>query len=168
MKLIAALLLAMLPLFAQTTPVTQSREDSLKVLQFNIWQECTCIEGGFDALVQCIDESGADLVFLQEIRNYDGRRFIPRLVEALALKGKHYYAQDSSCDSGVLSLYPIEEDAHPWEGIGSVHRTVVRAGERRIALYSAHLDYTPATCRAGTTATAGKGCPIPWCPQARL
>ena len=146
MKLIAALLLAMLPLFAQTTPVTQSREDSLKVLQFNIWQECTCIEGGFDALVQCIDESGADLVFLQEIRNYDGRRFIPRLVEALALKGKHYYAQDSSCDSGVLSLYPIEEDAHPWEGIGSVHRTVVRAGERRIALYSAHLDYTRYAC----------------------
>ncbi|MGM9790982.1 MAG: exo-alpha-sialidase [Candidatus Cryptobacteroides sp.] len=118
----------------------------MKVLQFNIWQECTCIEGGFDALVQCIDESGADLVFLQEIRNYEGHRFIPRLVEALALKGKHYYALDSSCDSGVLSLLPIEEEARPWEGIGSVHRTVVRAGDRLIALYSAHLDYTRYAC----------------------
>ena len=97
-------------------------------------------------MVQCIDESGADLVFLQEIRNYEGRRFIPRLVEALALKGKRYYATDSSCDSGVLSLYPIEESARPWEGVGSVHRTEVRVGERRLALYSAHLDYTRYAC----------------------
>ncbi len=82
-------------------------EDRIGVLQINVWQEGTCVPGGFDALVDNIIESGADVVFMQEIRNYGGRRFIPRLIEALALRGVTFYGDDPTCDKAAEKVLLI-------------------------------------------------------------
>lgn len=121
-------------------------EDRIGVLQINVWQEGTCVPGGFDALVDNIIESGADVVFMQEIRNYGGRRFIPRLIEALAMRGVTFYGEDTTCDSGVISRFPLAQDGRKWEGCGSVQRVRINAGGHPVALYAAHLDYTNYAC----------------------
>lgn len=102
-KLITVILLILFSLISKG-------EDRIGVLQINVWQEGTCVPGGFDALVDNIIESGADVVFMQEIRNYGGRRFIPRLIEALALRGVTFYGEDTTCDSGVISRFPLAQD----------------------------------------------------------
>ena len=138
-KLITVILLILFSLLAKG-------EDRIGVLQINVWQEGTCVPGGFDALVDNIIESGADVVFMQEIRNYGGRRFIPRLIEALALRGVTFYGEDPTCDSGVISRFPLAQDGRKWEGCGSVQRVRINAGGHPVALYSAHLDYTNYAC----------------------
>ena len=75
----------------------------------NILQEGTVIEGGFGAIVDEIIRSDADIVFLEEIRNYNGIQFVPRLIAALAAKGAEYFAGDSSTDTAVLSKYPLDK-----------------------------------------------------------
>ena len=138
-KLITVILLILFSLISKG-------EDRIGVLQINVWQEGTCVPGGFDALVDNIIESGADVVFMQEIRNYGGRRFIPRLIEALALRGVTFYGEDTTCDSGVISRFPLAQDGRKWEGCGSVQRVRINAGGHPVALYAAHLDYTNYAC----------------------
>ena len=46
------------------------KTETFKVLQFNIWQEGTVVEGGFEALADEIVRSNADFVTLSEVRNY--------------------------------------------------------------------------------------------------
>ena len=83
----------------------------IRVLQLNIWQEGTMVPGGEDAIADAIAESGADIVFLEEIRNYGGRRFIPRIAGKTAGKGIRMHWHDSSSDCGILSRYPVAEDS---------------------------------------------------------
>ena len=120
-KLITVILLTLFSLLSKG-------EDRIGVLQINVWQECTCVPGGLDALVDNIIESRADVVFMQEIRNYEGRRFIPRLVEALARRGEIFYWEDTTCDSGVISRFPLVQDGRKWEGCGFVQRVRINAG----------------------------------------
>ena len=46
------------------------KTETFKVLQFNIWQEGTVVENGFDAVADEIVRSDADFVTLSEVRNY--------------------------------------------------------------------------------------------------
>ena len=114
-----------------------------RVLQFNIWQEGTVIKGGFEAIVYEIIANKADIVTFSEVRNYNGTKFNERIIAALKARGVNYYSF-LSYDSGILSRFPIESYATTFplkDDHGSVYKAIVNIGKRRIAVYTAHLDY---------------------------
>jgi endonuclease/exonuclease/phosphatase family metal-dependent hydrolase len=116
---------------------------TIRVLQFNIWQEGTVVQGGFQAVVDEIIRTQADLVCLSEVRNYNNTLLNQRLVEALAAKGFRYYAE-KSLDSGILSRYPIRQqwDFFPVkDDRGSITKALIDMEGHQVVLYSAHLDY---------------------------
>lgn len=119
------------------------KEQPLKVLQFNIWQEGTIVPGGFNAIIDEVIRTDADLIALSEVRNYNDKSLAERLVKALAEKGLTYYSERSE-DSGILSRYPIisQSAVYPLENDqGSITKAVIKVKNTEIAFYSAHLDY---------------------------
>jgi hypothetical protein len=76
-------------------------------MQFNIWQEGTQVENGFQGIVDNIISLNPDLVTFSEVRNYNGVSFIPRLLSALEQRGVHYYGKES-VSTGIISKYEIE------------------------------------------------------------
>lgn len=115
----------------------------LNVLQYNIWQEGTVIEKGFEAVVDEIIAAEADLIALSEVRNYNNTNLAERLVKALKEKGHVFYAQKSQ-DTGILSKYPIisQVDLVPVkDDHGSITKAIVVVDGVKIAFYSGHLDY---------------------------
>ena len=114
---------------------------SFSVLQFNIWQEGTKIQGGFDAIVTEIAMRKPDFVTLSEVRNYNSEDFMSKLVEALKQRSLIYYAQRSD-DNGVLSKHPIGS----YTAFDNFHKLITTINGQEIAIYSAHLDYTHYAC----------------------
>lgn len=124
------------------------RSVTFKVLQFNIWQEGTSVSGGYEAIVNEIARSGADFITLSEVRNYR-EDIMAKLCKDLEAKtGKKYYSFRSD-DSGILSrhvigkhsaVFPLSYDR------GSVYKAVTSIAGRRVAVYTAHLDYTHYAC----------------------
>lgn len=113
------------------------------VLQWNIWQEGTVVEGGYDALVDEIARLRPDFVTLSEVRNYGGTRFSERIVRSLAERGVRYYSFLSD-DSGLLSRHPIADSATVYplaDDHGSIYRLTASVAGRPVAVYTAHLDY---------------------------
>ncbi len=126
--------------------VPAKKENSLKILQFNIWQEGTVVENGFQGIVDNILNADPDLITFSEVRNYNEVEFIPRLLEALADKGVSYYGLPSS-STGILSKYPITEQVYAYPpGHGSILKATIPLDDKIIVLYSAHLDYTRYAC----------------------
>ncbi len=136
----AVMLLFPLHLMAQggNQPVKQ-----LKVLQFNIWQEGTEVKGGYDAIIDEIVRSDADLIVLSEVRNYWFRNLHTRLVNSLKEKGYQYYGEKSE-DTGLLSRYPIIEQTSLYPvsfNHGSITKAKIKVDGHTVAFYSAHLDW---------------------------
>ena len=119
------------------------KTETVKVLQFNIWQEGTVVENGFNAVADEIVRSDADFVTLSEVRNYHNTRFCDRIVEALKERGQTYYSFYTE-DSGLLSRYPITDSSTVYplnDDRGSIYRLVAKKGNQEFAVYTAHLDY---------------------------
>lgn len=119
------------------------KEQSVKFLQLNVWQEGTMVKGGYDALVDELVRTDADFVMLSEVRNYHNTRFCDRITASLKEKGKTYYSF-YSYDSGLLSKYPLIDSAtvFPEQGDhGSIYKLVADMNGREVAVYTAHLDY---------------------------
>ena len=113
------------------------------VLQWNIWQEGTVVEGGYEAIVNEIVRLKPDFVTFSEVRNYNQTRFCDRIVQSLSQKGETYYSFYSN-DSGLLSKYPIADSTTVFplkDDHGSIYRLVSSIYGREIAVYTAHLDY---------------------------
>lgn len=113
------------------------------VLQWNIWQEGTVVEGGYEAIVNEIARLKPDFVTFSEVRNYNQTCFCDRIVQSLSQKGETYYSFYSN-DTGLLSKYPITDSTIVFplkDDHGSIHRLVSSIYGREIAVYTAHLDY---------------------------
>lgn len=140
-KIAYTLSLCVFMLFNTTSNAQKSQ--SLKVLQFNIWQEGTVVPRGFDGIIDEIIRSEADLIALSEVRNYNDQSLAGRMVKALAEKGLTYYSEHSE-SSGILSRYPIQSQTviYPIQNDqGSVTKAIIKVDQNEIAFYSAHLDY---------------------------
>lgn len=127
---------------------TDTPEKKLRILQFNIWQEGTIVENGFNGIVDNILNVDPDMVTFSEVRNYDNTSFIPRLIAALNEKGATYYGE-SSTSTGLISKYPIskQEYVYPYgNDHGSILKATIPFDNNTIVLYSAHLDYTRYAC----------------------
>lgn len=122
---------------------SQQHNQDLKVLQFNIWQEGTMVPNGFEAIIEEILRSEAELIALSEVRNYKNEILAEKLVKALAKRGHKFYSQQSE-DSGILSRYPIlyQEAIFPLKNDqGSVYKAIIKVNDTEIAFYTGHLDY---------------------------
>lgn len=120
-----------------------ARQKDFTVLQWNIWQEGTVVEGGYDAIVQEIVRLKPDFVTFSEVRNYNRTRFCDRIVESLRQFGETYYSF-YSYDSGLLSRHPITDSLTVYpenNDHGSIYKMKARLGKQEIAVYTAHLDY---------------------------
>lgn len=117
----------------------------LKVLSLNTWHETTSVEGGFEALVEVILQSDADIVMLCEINNYNNVVFSIKLVNELKGKGAGYHSFNSGKSPIILSKYTISET--PPINSGSLTKAIVTIdGTTKLAVYAAHLDYTHYAC----------------------
>lgn len=129
--------------------VSGGKAANLKVLQLNIWHEGSIVKGGFEAIVDEIVRLDPDIVFFSEVRNYDNRPFIPRILQALGERGKSYYGESSSLDVGTIAKYRIaeQEEIYPdGGGCGSILRSAFSMNGHKVAAYSAHLDYKNYAC----------------------
>ena len=118
-------------------------EIKFSVLQWNIWQEGTQVKGGYDAIVNEIVRLKPDFVTFSEVRNYHGKDFIAKLRTSLKERGLCYYGFNSY-DSGLLSRHAITDSTVVFperNDHGSIYRLVSEIGGRKIAIYTAHLDY---------------------------
>ncbi|MDL2256520.1 endonuclease/exonuclease/phosphatase family protein [Parabacteroides sp. OttesenSCG-928-K15] len=124
-------------------------EQTLKVLQINIWQEGTSVPEGFGGIVDIIDQLEPDVVLLCEIRNYKEEAFVPKLVEALAAKGQIYNGESLDMSVGILSRYAIQNATSAFT-LANNSRPLLKAtmeiNGQNIVFYSAHLDYTHYEC----------------------
>lgn len=149
MKFISIAQLFILLLINSILACAQEKEElELRVLQFNIWQEGTQVENGFNAIVDEIISSRADLVALSEVRNYKGINFTKKLVNALKDKGHTYY-ENQNDDSNLISRFPILSHGYLYglkNDKGSITKAVIDIKGCEVAFYSAHLDYTNYAC----------------------
>jgi endonuclease/exonuclease/phosphatase family metal-dependent hydrolase len=121
-----------------------SFDAQLKVLSLNTWHEGTTVKGGFDAIVEVILQSEANIVLLSEVRNYNGVLFTEHILEALKEKGMTFYCSNLKSDAVVLSKFPIESTSAI---NGSITKCMIRLNKKTsIAVYAAHLDYTHYAC----------------------
>lgn len=135
------------------------------VLQWNIWQEGTVVPGGYDAIVAEIARLRPDFVTLSEVRNYRGTRFHERIAASLKAKGLDYFSFYSK-DSGLLSRHPIAaaSTVFPEKGDhGSVYRLASAVCGRKVAVYTAHLDYRDCAYynARGYDGSTWRECPLP-------
>lgn len=120
-----------------------AKAQEFKVLQFNIWQEGTTVDGGFSAIVDEIIRLDADLIAFSEVRNYGQTKFNEKIADALAKQGKKFYSF-YSYDSGILSRYPIIDHKTIFpekDDQGSLYKAIISLKGKQVAFYTAHLDY---------------------------
>jgi hypothetical protein len=127
------------------SPTENNFNGELKVLSLNTWHEGTSVKGGFDAIVEVILQSKANVILMSEIRNYKGVVFTEHILEALKAKGSLFYSSNLLSDAVVLSKFPIEATSSI--NSGSLTKCMIRLNKKTsIAVYSAHLDYTHYAC----------------------
>lgn len=115
----------------------------LKVLQLNIWQDATQVDGAYDAVVNEIAALQPDVVTFCEVRNYEGVMFTEKLCVSLKEKGLAYYTFDC-LDGGIISKHPILESSIL--DSTTINRAIIQVDKQKIAIYAAHLDYTHYAC----------------------
>ncbi len=111
----------------------------LKVLQLNVWMAGSKIENGTEAIADIIIETGADLVTLSEVNT----QFMVSLVSALRKKNVTFHFVPTN-DCGILTKYPVIEQKFiysPDEGFNGILKTSITLTDKKLCLYSAHLDY---------------------------
>ena len=120
-----------------------AKSKDLKVLQMNIWHEGTQVKGGFDAIAEEIVRLDPDIVMFSEIRNYHGKKFMPRILKALEERGASYNGEHSAFgDVSTITKHKILEH-RPMKVTGnSLSKTRVEVDGRVVVVYSCHLDYT--------------------------
>ncbi|MGM9478189.1 endonuclease/exonuclease/phosphatase family protein [Pedobacter sp. GSP4] len=131
------------PKTLQSTNTTTNLK--LKVLQLNVWQEGTKVTGGFNGIIDAIIQSGADLITLSEVRNYNNKDFSARVVSALQAKNLTFYSFKDN-NVGIVSRYPIASFKAGIYG-NAFDKAIVKLNvNTEVAVYSAHLDYLNYAC----------------------
>jgi endonuclease/exonuclease/phosphatase family metal-dependent hydrolase len=137
---------AALPQEGDSVEPPKATEDSwrLRILQFNIWQEGTEVDGGFDQIVDVIIACEADIVTLSEVRNWNGD-FHGRLKLALWEKGHTFYGDFvEGGDVGLLSRWPCKSMRQVCSAKAQrsfITAYEIQAPKKTICVCTAHLDW---------------------------
>jgi endonuclease/exonuclease/phosphatase family metal-dependent hydrolase len=109
---------------------------TLKVMSFNI-QVNGSGSGGINQCVNAIQNSGADIVGIQEADGYSLKNIASQL-------NWHFVQTGASGQYGVVSRYPIikriGETTLTYGGVGA---TIELGADQRVHLFNTHLYYTP-------------------------
>jgi hypothetical protein len=111
----------------------------LKVLQLNVWMQATMLPDAAQGLIDIIDQTDPDVVFLCELNIETDPPFINDVAEELRSRGKNYYATQHA-DDGILSKYELVNDTLPNPGLKYAVKSSIQVNGRTVVLYSAHLD----------------------------
>jgi len=140
-KIVYVFFIATVILLFQTNLKAQNTK--ISVLQLNIWQEGTKVQGGYEAIVDEISRLSPNFVLFSEVRNYNNQAFHERIIKSLKAKGHVYYSFFSD-DSGILSKHPITDSATIYglkHDNGSIYKLKTIIDGISFAVYTAHLDY---------------------------
>lgn len=122
----------------KTDYVTVRNTNSLKVLQFNIWQEGTSVPNGMTYIRDVIAEVNPDIVCFSEVRNYTGD-WTTKIVNNLAAIGLNYNRGYAYGDVSIISKYPITSSG---TNLGAISVFDVDVNGQSVVVATAHLDYT--------------------------
>ncbi len=118
--------------------------NTISVVQLNIWKNCNGIEGGIEAIADEIARLKPELVSLNEISTTDASPTHELLLNALAERGLTYYSGRMQ-ESDILSIAPVSEIRRLYpdspDVIGSVIGVDTEIHGVPLSVYSAHLDY---------------------------
>lgn len=122
--------------------------DTFTVLQMNLWHGGTKVPGGYQGIVDVLEQIDADVVFLCEIR--DGNKFIANAIRDLKSKGKIYYGETLDMDIGILSKFKPDSIRKCCFDMDKNFRPMLKmiatVNGQPISFYSCHLDYTHYEC----------------------
>ncbi len=144
-----------------------AKGEDLKILQLNLWVQGQRVAGGSEAIIDIVDSTDADIVFLCEITG-PRQRFLDYLSDELSKRGKYYCNDSLDLSMGILSKFKISSstpcfrlDDHSRPN--PVCKAEIKIGENEIVLYSVHLDWTHYECYMprGYSGTTWKKIPAP-------
>ena len=121
----------------------------LKVLQLNLWIQGRIVPGGVGGIIDIIDQTNPDIVFLCEIRKEENNPFIDNLKEELKKRNKEYCGRYMDQGVTVLSKYQLTNVGSPFtleNGSRPVCKATLEIGEKTLTVYSVHWDYTHYEC----------------------
>ncbi|MFV8347010.1 endonuclease/exonuclease/phosphatase family protein [Flavobacterium sp. ZB4P13] len=122
------------------TVAAQGANISLKVMQFNVWQEGTSVANGMTYIRDVINSVNPDIVCFSEVRNYTGD-WTTKIVNDLAAVGKTYYrGYVAGSDVSIISKYPISLSGPVLAGALVVYN--VNVNGTTVVVCPSHLDYT--------------------------
>lgn len=160
-----AIIISILPFFAYS--ITE-KNDTLKVLQLNLWGQGETVSNGVQGIVDIIDQTDPDIAFLCEIFSQKEKHFMDYLTRELNKRGKQYYGENLKQTMGVLSkikmdtvssCFTLEDKSRP----NPVCKATVSLGSKKLIAYSVHWDWTHYECYLprGYSGTTWKKLPGP-------
>ncbi|SED84969.1 HAD-IA family hydrolase [Streptomyces sp. KS_5] len=119
----------------RTLPTATAPSHELRVMSWNLWHGGTEVRDHLAKQLKVIAETGVDVVGLQETNGTAAED----LADALG-----WYHHRAGENLGVISRHPITARfGDPAVGFYGAAGVRVRAGEREVDIWTAHLDYTP-------------------------
>lgn len=125
---------------------TREQINDLSVMHLNIWMNAKVVDNGFSQVVNEIVRVDPDIVMFSEARNRENDFCIPALLDSLQAHGKVYYGMGSGLDVQMISKYPVLEQEHIVDQQNGSMRSILDINGRKVAVYTAHLDYTHYEC----------------------
>lgn len=120
------------------------------VLQLNLWHEGSKVPDGYEGIVDVLDQADADVVFLCEIRDFEGNKFMPRVLADLKKRGKVYYGETLGMSVGVMSKVKPDSVARccvvPGDEGRAMLKAIVTLAGKQVSFYACHLDYLHYEC----------------------
>lgn len=148
MKKIICLLLCLLSVAGWANAGEENK--TFTVYQMNLWHQGSKVPNGYQGILDVLDEVNADVVFLCEIRDFNGEMFMPKILKDLEKRGKHYYGETLGMVVGILTKYKPDRIERccivPGDEVRAMLKATITIAGQPISFYSCHLDYLHYEC----------------------
>ncbi|KAG7340725.1 endonuclease/exonuclease/phosphatase family protein [Nitzschia inconspicua] len=150
-------------------PLSSPPPIELRALQFNVWLDATKVKDGLELTASAILDSNADVVSLNEVKNFWGNDFVSNLKKELHYQQEEREKQGESqkysqwygnfpgnphklhidADTAIISRYPVLEELVVYRTPeNSIVRSLIEMSPRQppVVVYSVHLEYRAYSC----------------------
>lgn len=121
----------------------------IKILQLNLWYQGEIVSNGVEGIVDIINQTDPDIIFLCEIQRKENNPFIEELKDELKKRNKVYNGKYTDQTMGILSKYQLTNAVSPFtleDGSRPVCKATLSVNEKPLTVYSVHWDYTHYEC----------------------
>ena len=77
--------------------VANNPPKQLRVFQLNICRRAFIVPGGYEGIIEEIVDKDPDVVLLSEVRNYQGKDLVQRLLASLKARGLTFLCRIEPC-----------------------------------------------------------------------